>query len=82
MTLVRVKALSQDNLSRIMEKICRAEAIEMTWDAKPFLLGVSNNSVRILINYLEKLKLVGAKSPLNSLWPYVQIFHSKSSQTM
>lgn len=64
MTLVRVKALSRDNLSRIMEKICRAEAIEITREAKSFLLGVSNNSVRILINYLEKLKLIGREVTL------------------
>jgi len=64
MTLVRVKALSRDNLSRIMEKICRAEAIEINREAKSFLLGVSNNSVRILINYLEKLKLIGREVTL------------------
>lgn len=64
MTLVRVKALTQDNLSRIMEKICRAEAIEITRDGKCFLLSVSNNSVRILINYLEKLKLIGREVTL------------------
>lgn len=65
MTLVRVKSLSQDNLSRIMEKICRAEAIEVTRDGKCFLLSVSNNSVRILINYLEKLKLIGREVTLD-----------------
>lgn len=64
MTLVKVKALSQDNLSRIMEKICRAEEMKITHDAKCFLLCVSNNSVRILINYLEKLKLIGCKVTL------------------
>lgn len=58
MTLVRVKALDEDNLRRIMEKLCRAEELSLTPDAKAFLLKISNNSVRILINYLEKLKLL------------------------
>jgi replication factor C subunit 2/4 len=59
MTIVRIKALGQENLSRIMEKICRAEDIKFTSAAKTFLLRVSSNSVRVLINYLEKLKLIG-----------------------
>ena len=59
MTLVRVKALDRNNLSRIMEKICRAEEIELESSARDFLLRISNSSVRILINYLEKLKLIG-----------------------
>jgi len=42
----------------ICEKICRAEDIEITNEATDFLLKISNNSIRILINYLEKLKLL------------------------
>ena len=59
MTIIRVKALDDTNLRRIMEKICRAEEISITSEAKQFLLRISNSSVRILINYLEKLRLLG-----------------------
>ena len=66
MTLVRVKALDEDNLRRIMEKICRAEEITISIDAKTFLLKISNSSVRILINYLEKLKLLNVPVDLTT----------------
>jgi DNA polymerase III gamma/tau subunit len=41
-----------------MEKIMISENIIIENDAKEFILSVSNNSIRILINYLEKLKLI------------------------
>ena len=58
MTLIRVKALTEKDLQRIMEKICRAEDMIIEADAKEFILKICNSSVRILINYLEKLKLI------------------------
>lgn len=61
MTLVRVKALSRHGLSRVFEKVARAEGIHATDAAKEFILRVSNNSVRVLINHLEKLKLIGGE---------------------
>ena len=59
MTLVRVKAPSRESLSRVLEKVARAEDIKITEESKQFILRVSNNSVRVLINHLEKLKLIG-----------------------
>ena len=53
MTLVRIKPLDKDNLQRIMEKIRRAEELNISIDAKMFLLKISNNSVRILLIILK-----------------------------
>ena len=58
MTIVKIKALKTENLSKITKRICKIENIHMTDDAEEFILSISNNSVRILINYLEKLKLL------------------------
>lgn len=58
MTIIKVKALKTENLSKITKRICKIENIHMTHDAEEFILSISNNSVRILINYLEKLKLL------------------------
>ena len=41
-----------------MLKISRIENIIITPDACEFILNISNNSIRILVNYLEKLKLL------------------------
>ena len=54
----KIKALYTANLSKILKRICKIENIYITEDAEEFILSISNNSVRILINYLEKLKLL------------------------
>jgi DNA polymerase III delta prime subunit len=58
MTISKIKALNIDNLRKIMEKIIKIENINIQEDAKKFILSICNHSVRILINYLEKLKLL------------------------
>lgn len=58
LNIVKIKSFNYENLNKIMEKICSNENIVMDDEAKEFVLSVSNNSVRILINYLEKMKLI------------------------
>jgi DNA polymerase III gamma/tau subunit len=41
-----------------MHKIISAENISIDTDAKTFILNVSNNIAKVLINYLEKFKLL------------------------
>ena len=59
MNIIKVKSLHYDNLTKIVQKICKIENINITNDAEKFILSICNNSVRILINYLEKFKLLG-----------------------
>jgi len=58
LNIIKMKSFNFENLNKIMEKICLNENIVMENEAKDFVLSVSNNSVRILINYLEKMKLI------------------------
>ena len=58
MTILKVKPLTQENLKNILKKICAQECIRMTKSAEDFILSISNHSARILINYLEKCKLL------------------------
>jgi len=58
MTIIKVKALHKNNLNKIIKKINRIENITITPTAEDFIISISNNSVRILINYLEKFKLL------------------------
>jgi DNA polymerase III delta subunit len=41
-----------------MNKIKQNEKLNMSSDADKFILSICNNSVRILINYLEKIKII------------------------
>ncbi len=58
MTIIKMKALRIENLEKIVRKICKIENIRVTPEAERFILAICNNSVRILINYLEKFKLL------------------------
>lgn len=58
MTIIKVKALKLENLIKISKRICKIENIIIHPDAEEFVLSICNNSVRILINYLEKFKLL------------------------
>ena len=50
--------MAKDGLTKILENIIVKEEISINDDAKQFIVDISNNSARILINYLEKLKLL------------------------
>ena len=56
--IIKLKPLNNTYFHKIIHRICRIEHLEMTTEAKQFIISVSNNSIRILINYLEKFKLL------------------------
>lgn len=57
--IITIKPLQRNNLIKIMHKIKTNENIEMESDAEQFILNISNNTAKILINYMEKCKLIG-----------------------
>jgi len=56
--IVKLKPFSNDQLINILNKIIYNEKIFINESAIPFIIAVSNNSIRILINYLEKFNLL------------------------
>jgi DNA polymerase III delta prime subunit len=63
--IIKIKSLQNENLIRILNYIKQTENIEIDEDAKDFIVSISNNTVKILINYMEKFKLIGEKITLN-----------------
>ena len=57
--------MKEINLSKILKRICKIENITVDQEAEDFILSISNNSVRIMINYLEKFKLLSTNITLN-----------------
>jgi DNA polymerase III delta prime subunit len=57
-TIIKIKPLQRDNLAKIMNKIKVNENIEIANDAENFILDICNNTAKILINYMEKFKLL------------------------
>ena len=56
--IIKINQLNHGCLNKIMLKIKMNERLSITKDAESFFLQVSNGSVRTLINYLEKIKLI------------------------
>jgi len=59
--IIKIKPLQRENLISIIHKIKHNENIDIDSDAEEFIINVSNNTVKTLINYMEKFKLLGCK---------------------
>jgi len=59
--IIKIKPLQRKDLSVIMDKIIESENIQIDEDGKLFILNVSNNVAKVLINYLEKFKLLNMR---------------------
>jgi len=57
-TIIKIKSLQRCNLAKIMNKIKISEKIEISNDGEEFVLDICNNTAKILINYMEKFKLL------------------------
>jgi len=57
--IIKIKPLQRNNIIKIMHKIKHLENITIYDEAEEFILNISNNTAKILINYLEKCKLIG-----------------------
>jgi DNA polymerase III delta prime subunit len=56
--IIKIKPLQRENLETIMHKIKASENIIIDSAAEQFVLNVCNNVAKVLINYLEKFKLL------------------------
>ena len=63
-TIIKMKPLKRDNLLQIINKIKINEIIDIEPDAEEFIINICNNTVKTLINYMEKFKLLGEKITL------------------
>ena len=60
-TLIKIKPIKPLYLNKIFNKIIKNESIDINKDANNLILQICDNSVRQLINYLEKFKLLNKK---------------------
>ena len=64
MTIIKIKSLQEKAIHKIVEKICGLEQIQLRPEVGKFIISISNNSMRIIINYLEKFKLLQSEITL------------------
>ena len=65
LTIIKIKPMKNENLINILNNIKKNENIDMDDDAQEFVINVCNNAVKLLINYMEKFKLLNQKVTLN-----------------
>lgn len=58
LTIIKKHNLPEHKLEKIIEKICRLEQININQEVMAFIISISNKSIRIIVNYLEKFKLL------------------------
>ena len=56
--IIKIKPLKRENLFNIINKIKSIEKIEIEPRAEDFILSISNSAAKILLNYMEKFKLL------------------------
>ena len=64
-TIIKIKPLKRENFIQIMNNIKQMENIEIDDDAQDFIINISNNTVKTIINYMEKFKLLNEKITLH-----------------
>ena len=64
-TLINLKQNQTQLLRKIIKRIKEAEKINITKHAEKFIMNICNNSIRLLINYLEKFSLLNEKITLD-----------------
>jgi DNA polymerase III delta prime subunit len=65
LTIIKIKPLQKDKLINIIDYIKEKENIIIDNDAQEFIVNISNNTVKLLINYMEKFKLLNQRITLN-----------------
>jgi DNA polymerase III delta prime subunit len=61
LTIIKLRSLSEDKLVKIIERICKAENIIIGQSVIEFIISISNKSIRVIVNYLEKFKLLNCE---------------------
>jgi len=56
--IIKISHLEKENLYKILDKIKKIENISMDKDAEEFIIDISNYTIKVLINYMEKFKLL------------------------
>ena len=64
LTIIKIDPLKKEQLIAIINHIKLVENIEIDEDAQNFIFNISNNTIKVLINYMEKFKLLNTKITL------------------
>jgi DNA polymerase III delta prime subunit len=61
LTIIKIEHLTKNSLINIINNIKFSENIIIDDEAQEFIINISNNTVKIMVNYMEKFKLLNQK---------------------
>ena len=56
--IIKINPLHKENLQQIIQNVCKKENIQLNQGVEDYIINISNNSIRVILNYLEKFKLL------------------------
>ena len=59
--IIKINQPTQDQIVQVMDSVIIKEKLDVDEEAKRYLLNTSNGSIRLLINYLEKIYILNRK---------------------
>jgi DNA polymerase III delta prime subunit len=59
--IIKINQPTQDQIVRVMDSVIIKEKLDIDDESKRYLLNTSNGSIRLLINYLEKIYILNRK---------------------
>ena len=59
--IIKLLPPEKDHYLKVINDICEKENIKICEESKQYLISISNNSIRTIINYLEKLYLYNSE---------------------
>jgi DNA polymerase III delta prime subunit len=64
--ILKINRLQKKHLVETMNKIIAIEKLQIDAESKEFMLSICNDSIRVLINYLEKIYILGEPIDIKS----------------
>lgn len=66
-SIIKINPTTKKIMSNIYDRVIKEEKLKISEEAKEFIIKVSNRSIRLLLNYLEKIKLYDQKINLGNV---------------
>jgi DNA polymerase III delta prime subunit len=79
LTIIQLETLETSNILHIINKIIVNEKLSIDSDVIDFILSISNNCVNVILNYLEKFKILNSFALPSSSTPKTQQNHQCSN---
>ena len=56
--IIKIKSMKKENINNIIQKIKTIENIEIDKESEEFIINISNNTIKNIINYMENFKIL------------------------